>query len=41
VVGGAIAALFLKTAFAVLQQSLAELQKLNQDLSHSATEGKV
>jgi Co/Zn/Cd efflux system component len=35
VVGGAIAALFLKTAFAVLQESFAELRKLNQDLSRS------
>lgn len=34
-VGGAIAALFLKTAFAVLQESFAELRKLNQDLSRS------
>jgi cation diffusion facilitator family transporter len=35
VVGGAIAALFLKTAFAVLQESFVELRKLNQDLSRS------
>jgi cation diffusion facilitator family transporter len=34
-VGAAIAALFLKTAFAVLQESFAELRKLNQDLSRS------
>jgi Co/Zn/Cd efflux system component len=35
VVGGAIAALFLKTAFAVLQESFARVRKLNQDLSRS------
>jgi Co/Zn/Cd efflux system component len=33
VVGGAIAALFLKTAVAVLQNSFAELRRLNQDLT--------
>ena len=41
VVGGAIAALFLKTAFAVLQESFAELRKLNQDLSRSVTKAKA
>jgi Co/Zn/Cd efflux system component len=34
-VGAAIAALFLKAALAVLQESFAELRKLNQDLSRS------
>jgi cation diffusion facilitator family transporter len=32
-VGGAIAALFLKTALAVLRESFAELRKLDQDLT--------
>jgi Co/Zn/Cd efflux system component len=41
VVGGAIAALFLKTAFAVLQESFAELRKLNQDLSRLVTKAKA
>lgn len=41
VVGGAIAALFLKTAFAVLQESFAELRKLNQDLGRSVTKAKA
>ena len=41
VVGGAIAALFLKTAVAVLQESFAELRKLNQDLSRSVTKGNA
>jgi Co/Zn/Cd efflux system component len=41
VVGGAIAALFLKTAFAVLQESFTELRKLNQDLSRSVTKAKA
>jgi cation diffusion facilitator family transporter len=41
VIGGAIAALFLKTAFAVLQESFAELRKLNQDLGRSVTKAKA
>lgn len=40
-VGAAIAALFLKTAFAVLQESFAELRKLNQDRSRSVTKAKA
>ena len=34
-VGGAIAALFLKTAFTLLQESFAELRKLNQDFNRT------
>ena len=35
------AALFLKTVFAVLQESFTELRKLNQDLNRSVTKAKA
>ena len=41
VVGGAIATLFLKTSFGVLQESFAELRKLNQDLNRPVTKAKA